>query len=245
MIWGELVERERVIVSTREGYERWAEVYDSDGNPLVALEERHFPLMLPDVNGLLVADVGCGTGRQTFKLAARGARVVALDFSPAMVARARAKGGAQAEGRAQAKGKTAQVFFLLADAVAAIPLKRGVLDGAVCSLVLEHVEDLASMLQQLRHVCKLNGFVLISDIHPTIAAAGAAASFEDKKAAQKVYPRGYRHEITDYVRAADDAGFRIGAMTEASVDEKLVDVIPRAAKYVGWPMLLLFSLVAI
>ena len=36
-----LVETKRTIVPTREGYERWAEVYDSDGNPLVALEERH------------------------------------------------------------------------------------------------------------------------------------------------------------------------------------------------------------
>jgi ubiquinone/menaquinone biosynthesis C-methylase UbiE len=227
------VETKRTIVPTQEGYERWAEVYDSDGNPLVALEERHFPLMFPDVNDLLVADVGCGTGRQAFKLAARGARVVALDFSPAMVARARAT------------GKIAQVNFVLADVITSIPLKSGVLDGAVCSLVLEHVEELTSMLRQLRRVCKLNGFVLISDIHPTMASAGAAASFEDPKTGQKVYPRGYRHEISDYVRAANEAGFRIGAMTEVSVDEKFVDAIPRAAKYLGWPMLLLFSLVAI
>jgi ubiquinone/menaquinone biosynthesis C-methylase UbiE len=202
------VETKRTIVPTQEGYERWAEVYDSDGNPLVALEERHFPLMFPDVNDLLVADVGCGTGRQAFKLAARGARVVALDFSPAMVARARAT------------GKIAQVNFVLADVITSIPLKSGVLDGAVCSLVLEHVEELTSMLRQLRRVCKLNGFVLISDIHPTMASAGAAASFEDPKTGQKVYPRGYRHEISDYVRAANEAGFRIGAMTEVSVDEK-------------------------
>jgi ubiquinone/menaquinone biosynthesis C-methylase UbiE len=137
------------------------------------------------------------------------------------------------------------VNFVLADVITSIPLKSGVLDGAVCSLVLEHVEELTSMLRQLRRVCKLNGFVLISDIHPTMASAGAAASFEDPKTGQKVYPRGYRHEISDYVRAANEAGFRIGAMTEVSVDEKFVDAIPRAAKYLGWPMLLLFSLVAI
>jgi ubiquinone/menaquinone biosynthesis C-methylase UbiE len=227
-----LVETKRTIVPTREGYERWAEVYDSDGNPLVALEERHLPLMFPEVDGLLVADVGCGTGRQTLQLAARGARVVALDFSQAMVA------------RAQARGKIAQVYFVLADAVASIPLKSGVLDGAVCSLVLEHVGDLTAMLRQLRRVCKSNGFVLISDIHPKLASAGAAANFEDPRTGQKVFPRGYRHEISDYVRAANDAGFRIDAMTEASVDEKFVDEIPRATKYVGWPMLLLFGLVA-
>jgi len=133
---------------------------------------------------------------------------------------------------------------VLADAVTSIPLKSGVLDGAVCSLVLEHVEDLTSMLRQLRRVCKLNGFVLISDIHPTLASAGAAANFEDPSTGQKVFPRGYRHEISDYLRAANDAGFRIGALTEVIVDEKFLDAGPRAAKYVGWPMLLLFSLVA-
>jgi len=28
-----------LIVPARQGYDRWSEVYDSDGNPLVALEE--------------------------------------------------------------------------------------------------------------------------------------------------------------------------------------------------------------
>src|SRR5260370_21437981 len=138
----------------------------------------------------------------------------------------------------------AQVCFVLADAVTSIPLQSGVLDGAVCSLVLEHVEDLTSMLQQLRRICKLNGFVLISDIHPTLASAGAAAHFEDPSTGQKVFPRGYRHEISDYLRAANDAGFRIGTLTEVIVDEKFLDAGPRAAKYVDLPMLLLFSLVA-
>src|SRR5258707_20246 len=27
------------IVSTRDGYDRWAEIYDGEGNPLIALEE--------------------------------------------------------------------------------------------------------------------------------------------------------------------------------------------------------------
>jgi ubiquinone/menaquinone biosynthesis C-methylase UbiE len=226
------METKRTIVPTREGYERWAEVYDSNGNPLVALDERHFPLMFPNVNNFLVADIGCGTGRQTFKLAARGARVVALDFSPAMLY------------RAQATGKITQVHFVLADVLTSIPLKNGVLDGAVCSLVLEHVEDLASIFQELRRVCKLNGFVLISDIHPKMASAGVAASFEDPKTGQRIFPRGYRHEVGDYVRAAERTGFRIGAMSEVSVDEEFIGAIPRAAKYLGWPMLLLFGFTA-
>lgn len=34
------------VVSTRAGYDRWAEVYDTDGNPLTALEEHIGRLML-------------------------------------------------------------------------------------------------------------------------------------------------------------------------------------------------------
>ena len=51
-----------VILSTREGYDRWAAIYDSDGNPLVALEEPWMDRLLGDVRGLAVLDVGCGTG---------------------------------------------------------------------------------------------------------------------------------------------------------------------------------------
>lgn len=226
------MENARKIVPTREGYERWAEVYDSTGNPMIALEDRHFPVMLPEVKGLLVADVGCGTGRQTFKLAARGAKVIALDFSPAMLK------------RAKEKVNLPRASFVLANVVASIPMKSGVLDGAVCSLVLEHVEDIASMLRELRRVCKVNGFVLISDIHPTLAASGRAANFQDPETGEKVFPRGYRHEISDYLAAAGDAGFRIDTLTEVSADEELARSTPRAEKYLGEMMLLLLLLIA-
>jgi ubiquinone/menaquinone biosynthesis C-methylase UbiE len=223
----------RIIVPTLEGYQRWAEVYDTEGNPMIALEDRHFPPMFPEVKGLLIADVGCGTGRQTLKLASRGARVVALDFSDAML------------NRAKQTASTPQASHILADVAASIPLKRGVLDGAVCSLVLEHVEDIAPMLRELRRVCKLNGFVLISDIHPALAAGGTAANFQDPTTGRKIFPRGYRHEITDYETAASAAGFRIDAMTEVAADEELATAMPRAAKYLGEIMLLLLRLVAI
>ena len=76
----------------REGYDRWAEIYDTDGNPLLALEERHIGALIGDVRGRVVVDVGCGTGRHAIRLAAAGARVVALDFSPRMLEVARASG---------------------------------------------------------------------------------------------------------------------------------------------------------
>ena len=45
-------------LGVREGYDRWAEFYDDDGNPLPALEERHVPALIGDAAGLDVADIG-------------------------------------------------------------------------------------------------------------------------------------------------------------------------------------------
>jgi hypothetical protein len=42
------------VIDTREGYDRWSEVSDLDGNPLIALEEKYFPEFLGEVRGLKV-----------------------------------------------------------------------------------------------------------------------------------------------------------------------------------------------
>jgi ubiquinone/menaquinone biosynthesis C-methylase UbiE len=90
------------VIDTREGYDRWSEVYDRDGNPLIALEEKYLPEILGEVRGLKVADIGCGTGRHA-RLADAGACVMALDFSTGMMRKAREKFAAE------------QVAFAVAD----------------------------------------------------------------------------------------------------------------------------------
>ena len=42
----------------RDGYDRWARVYDHDANPLPALEEPHMREALGDVRGCDVVDLG-------------------------------------------------------------------------------------------------------------------------------------------------------------------------------------------
>src|SRR5438046_70083 len=81
------------VVPTRQGYDLWASTYDTDGNPLIALEEPLVDGLLGDVRGLSGLDVGCGTGRHAIRLAAAGAKVHAVDFSEAMLQQARNKPG--------------------------------------------------------------------------------------------------------------------------------------------------------
>ena len=75
----------------RDGYDRWAEVYDEDLNPLVMLEEPLVRSWVAAPRGLRVADVGCGTGRHALWLADAGASVDAFDASRGMMDKAREK----------------------------------------------------------------------------------------------------------------------------------------------------------
>ena len=43
--------------SVRDGYDRWAVVYDHDANPMVALEEPHVRELVGEVRGLNVLDL--------------------------------------------------------------------------------------------------------------------------------------------------------------------------------------------
>src|SRR5438128_2046389 len=84
------------VLPTRDGYDRWALIYDDEDNPLILLEEPRVQELLGSVHGLRVADIGCGTGRNALRLAPQGAHVTAVDYSEAMLQRARAKEGAHA-----------------------------------------------------------------------------------------------------------------------------------------------------
>src|ERR1700691_5637403 len=69
-----------------EVFDTWADVYDSQPNPLLSLEQRVLGPMLPDVRGLDVLDAGCGTGRWLHQLSNRSPRrLFGVDISPAML----------------------------------------------------------------------------------------------------------------------------------------------------------------
>ena len=79
------------LAKVREGYDRWAMVYDDDQHPLQALEGPLMQQACGNVEGLRVLDIGCGTGRHTLWLAQAGAEVTGIDFSEAMLAKAHEK----------------------------------------------------------------------------------------------------------------------------------------------------------
>jgi ubiquinone/menaquinone biosynthesis C-methylase UbiE len=219
------------ILPTRAGYDRWAEVYDGEDNPLVRLEETHLGPLAGEVAGLAVADIGCGTGRHALRWAAAGAQVTAVDFSSAMLERARAKPGAQA------------VTFVQHDLAKPLPLPGAAFDRVFCCLVLDHIAALDPFFLELRRLCHPAGGVIISVMHPAMSLRGVQARFIDPATGRRISPAGHAHQMSDYLMAAVRAGLKLEHVSEHAADAALAARSPRAARYVGWPMLLLMKLV--
>ncbi len=217
-------------VDAREGYDQWASSYDDEGNPLLALEEPEADEALGDVAGLDVLDAGTGTGRHAIRLAACGARVTAIDFSDKMLAKARAKDGAD------------RVRFENHDVTRRLPYADASFDRVLSALVLEHVPDVAAFLRELGRVTRADGRIVVTAMHPAMFLRGVSARFRDEGTGEFLRPRSYVMQLSDYVMGALNANLRIVSLVERSPDEALAGRVPRAAKYIGWPMLFVMTL---
>lgn len=218
------------VLPTREGYDKWAEIYDGEDNPLVALEESHVRRLLGPVSDLQVADVGCGTGRHSLRLLREGADVTALDFSTGMLSRAAAKEG---WGRIRA---------IEHDLARPLPLTDASVDRVLCALVLDHIADLHLAFSEFRRVCRPDGWIVTSIMHPAMMLRGVQARFVDPATAREIRPESSPNQVSDYVRAAVQAGLHIDHISEHLVDAELIARSPRAAKHAGWPLLLMMKL---
>ncbi|GAB7023570.1 class I SAM-dependent methyltransferase [Salidesulfovibrio brasiliensis] len=218
-------------VSTREGYDLWSSIYDTEGNPLVALDSLVLPPLLGDVAGLRVADLGCGTGRYTSWLAKRGATVTGLDFSQGMLDQARTK-----------LPDGASVTLQQADLTKPLPLDDGACDLIVSSLVLEHLGDLRPFFAEVRRICRPQGRAVLSTMHPAMFLRDLQAHFVDEQSGEEVRFESHSHQISDFVMAALSAGFSINALNEHFGEEGLASGNPRMDKFRGWPMLFVMDL---
>ena len=247
---------ERIHVDTRAGYDRWAEIYDEDLNPLVMLEEDVVHAWVhaaarglhgrPETTseesaqrsddaplaGLRVADVGCGTGRHSLWLADHAASVDAFDFSTGMLAKARAK--------LELHGVRIHQHALPDP----LPTPDHAFDVTLLALVGDHLGDLEVVFRDLHRVTRPGGMGIFTMLHPAMNLLGLTARFTDPQSGDEVRVRAYEHSYADYVMAVLRGGWRIDEIVERKSDAALVARTPRAEKYLGWPLLLAMRLIA-
>jgi malonyl-CoA O-methyltransferase len=91
-------------------------------------------------------------------------------------------------------------------------------------------------------VLQPGGRAVVSGMHPAMFLRDVRARFHDPQTGEKVEPGSLEHTIGDCVMAAVRAGLTLEGIVEQAPDAAFAARCPRAAKYVGWPMLLVLRL---
>ncbi len=108
-----------------------------------------FALLPPDS---VVADLGCGTGETTAKLAPFAAKVIGVDASPEMLKTARRRVG-KMDHVALKRGELTN-----------LPIDDRSCDAALCVLALSYTADPAAAVAEMRRILKNNGRLVIVDV---------------------------------------------------------------------------------
>ena len=79
-------------------------------------------------------------------------------------------------------------------------------------------------------------------MHPAMLLRGSQTRFTDPASGEVVQPGSYPHQLGDFVMAAVRAGLGLEGIEERAADAEFATAFPRAAKYVGWPMVVVLRL---
>ena len=140
-------------IAVRAMFDRIAPRYDALNRLLTGGLDQRWRRLALDVIGVRpgdrVLDLACGTGDLAAASAARGARVVGLDFSREMLRGARARCAATA--------------LVQADA-AALPLRDAALDALVCGFALRNFAELGPVLREMARVLAPGGRLALLEV---------------------------------------------------------------------------------
>lgn len=132
---------DRLAASWNDGLQHWA---------TGSLRAETYAALVPD--GMVVADLGCGNGFLAEYLVDRGAKVIAIDHAPAMLAEGKRRVARGAEFR---RGE-----------LDALPLEDGEVDAAFANLVWHHVADADRAAREAFRVLRPGGTLVITDLLP-------------------------------------------------------------------------------
>lgn len=196
-------------------YDSWADSYDVDRNATRDLDAAVMRHGLFDVRGRDVLEVGCGTGKNTAWLAEAARTVLALDFSPGMLARARARITA------------ANVTFVQHDVREPWPAADASADLITGNLVLEHVDRLAHPYAEAVRVLRPGGRLFFCELHPERQRGGGQAQFTDGASGERIHVAAFRHTSAEFVNEGLARGLRLLHLGEWLEDGAPADSAPR------------------
>jgi ubiquinone/menaquinone biosynthesis C-methylase UbiE len=197
-------------------YNDWAQTYDVVQNLTRDLAGEVLRQVKLNLAGRRVIEVGCGTGRNTEWLAqASPKNIVALDFSEAMLARARTRVNDH------------RVRFMQHDVCTPWPIENAAADVVIAMLILEHVDNLAPVFAEAARVLASGGEFFLCELHPMRQLTGGQAQFSNSRTGERQLVTAFIHDVSDYVNTGLSAGFALRQMGEWRDADLAVDSQPR------------------
>lgn len=178
-------------------YDGWSQTYESVENATRDLAATFLRHQLLDLTGRDALEIGCGTGLNTKYLAEHCRSVTAVDFSAGMLDEARRNVSAS------------NVRFRQNDIRLQWDVEDSSIDLIVCTLVLEHVEDLRHIFAEASRVLRSGGKFLVCELHPFRQMQGGQAQFKDAASDEVILIPAYLHSVSEFVNTALKCGFEL------------------------------------
>lgn len=221
----------------RARYDDVADFY-VDGWPDVVEDPASVALLglLGDVDGARVLDVACGHGRISRELAGRGAGVVGVDVSGALIAKAESIEVERPLG----------IRYVNADIGGIDALDAASFDAVTCNFGLSDIDDLDACLGAVARALRPGGRFVFAILHPCFAGAGdvsgswpSAGRYHDEgwwsaDGALSTLRRqvGANHRtLSTYMTALLRYGLQLDAMVEPEPVEAWARTRPEAARF--------------
>ena len=198
-------------MKTKEGYKKWAKIYDTNDNKTRDLEKKvaqttlkqHYPHII---------ELGCGTGKNTEWLLHQTENLLAVDFSEPML------------DIAKQKIQSDKVTFKTADITQTWGFVEKPANLITCSLILEHIEALAPVFKQIHQNLLPQGQFYLCEYHPFKQYMGNRANFEMGSIIIEL--ERYIHHVSEYLHVAQNQGFKCLSLQE-HFDDNDTKNIPR------------------
>ncbi|MCP5022812.1 MAG: class I SAM-dependent methyltransferase [bacterium] len=185
-----------------------------------------------EVQGKRVLDAGCGTGYLSRELTHRGASVVGVDFSPAMVEIS----------RKHAREQGLNIDHFVADGCRLFPsdqaaLEEGTFDLAISNYVLMDMPNLQGAIESLARALRPGGVAVLILSHPCFPQGDTTSVDEDPRSSVVTYRWSHNYfeptahlepawgrfdtafpsfhrPLSDYFQAFTSAGFTVTDLEE-------------------------------
>lgn len=181
-------------MNVKEAYKHWSLQYDTNINKTRDLEAVSLRECLSKYKFSNCLEIGCGTGKNTEWLITKCDSVLAIDISDDMLS------------IAKQKLTDKKVSFINVDVTSNWNFTKEKFDLIVCSLVLEHIEDIRDIIKKIATHLTNGGILYIGELHPFKQYTGSKPKFETETGEQIV--SAFTHHITDFTEAANDNGLK-------------------------------------